>query len=105
MDWIGDRRDGDIRSQEGARPVGHRRERTFEVLKDLATGQLSDFDETVAIDIGRRLAASWILGGGYQRIGEMIRITARVIDVNTGEVVRTVKIDGNIKRFSTCRTR
>src|SRR4029078_9517396 len=58
-----------------------------------------DFDETVAIDIGRRLAASWILGGGYQRMAEMIRITARVVDVNTGEVVRHVKIDGKINEI------
>ena len=29
----------------------------------------------------------------------MIRITARVIDVNTGEVVKTVKIDGDIKEI------
>jgi adenylate cyclase len=66
------------------------------VLKDLQTGALNDFDETVAIDVGRRLGSSWILGGGYQRMGETIRITARVVDVNTGEVVRTVKIDGKI---------
>jgi len=75
------------------------RERTFEVLKNLTTGQLVDFDEKVAIDIGKRLGASWILGGGYQRMGEMIRITARVIDVNTGEVIRTVKIDGKISEI------
>lgn len=100
-DWIGsgiaETVTSDLKKVRGLSVIG--RERTFEVLKDLSTGQLSDFDETVAIDVGRRLAASWILGGGYQRIGEMIRITARVIDVNTGEVVRTVKIDGDIKEI------
>lgn len=100
-EWIGsgiaETVTSDLKKVRGLSVIG--RERTFEVLKDLSTGQLTDFDETVAIDIGRRLAASWILGGGYQRIGEMIRITARVIDVNTGEVIRTVKIDGNIKEI------
>lgn len=100
-EWIGsgiaETVTSDLKKVRGLSVIG--RERTFEVLKDLSTGQLSDFDETVAIDIGRRLAASWILGGGYQRIGELIRITARVIDVNTGEVVRTVKIDGNISEI------
>lgn len=100
-EWIGsgiaETVTSDLKKVRGLSVIG--RERTFEVLKDLGTGQLSDFDETVAIDIGRRLAASWILGGGYQRIGEMIRITARVIDVNTGEVIRTVKIDGNIQEI------
>ncbi|MFY9558489.1 MAG: protein kinase [Blastocatellia bacterium] len=97
-EWIGsgiaETVTSDLKKVRGLSVIG--RERTFEVLKDLATGALNDFDESIAIDIGRRLAASWILGGGYQRIGEMIRITARVIDVNTGEVVRTVKIDGKI---------
>lgn len=102
-EWIGsgiaETVTSDLKKVRGLSVIG--RERTFEVLKDLGTGQLADFDESVAIDVGRRLAASWILGGGYQRIGEMIRITARVIDVNTGEVVRTVKIDGNINEIFT----
>ena len=100
-EWIGsgiaETVTSDLKKVRGLSVIG--RERTFEVLKDLGTGQLADFDESVAIDVGRRLAASWILGGGYQRIGEMIRITARVIDVNTGEVTRTVKIDGNISEI------
>jgi serine/threonine protein kinase/Flp pilus assembly protein TadD len=100
-EWIGsgiaETVTSDLQKVRGLSVIG--RERTFEVLKDLTTGQLVDFDETVAIDIGRRLGASWILGGGYQRISEMIRITARVIDVNTGEVIRTVKIDGNISEI------
>jgi serine/threonine protein kinase/tetratricopeptide (TPR) repeat protein len=100
-EWIGsgiaETVTSDLKKVRGLSVIG--RERTFEVLKDLQTGALNDFDESVAIDIGRRLAASWILGGGYQRIGEMIRITARVIDVNTGEVVRTVKIDGKISEI------
>jgi len=53
------------------------------VLKDLATGSSATSDETVAIDTGGGLPRRGSSGGGYQRIGEMIRITARVIDVNT----------------------
>jgi serine/threonine protein kinase/Tfp pilus assembly protein PilF len=100
-EWIGsgiaETVTSDLKKVRGLSVIG--RERTFEALKDLSTGALREFDESIAIDIGRRLAASWILGGGYQRMGEMIRITARVIDVNTGEVIRTVKIDGNIKEI------
>lgn len=100
-EWIGsgiaETVTSDLKKVRGLSVIG--RERTFEVLKDIQTGALNDFDESVAIDIGRRLAAAWILGGGFQRIGEMIRITARVIDVNTGEVIRTVKIDGKISEI------
>src|SRR5262245_50255971 len=97
-DWIGsgiaETVTSDLKKIHGLSVIG--RERTFEALKDVTTGTLNDFDERVAIDIGKRLGASWILGGGYQRIGEMIRITARVVDVNTGELIKTVKIDGKI---------
>jgi serine/threonine protein kinase/tetratricopeptide (TPR) repeat protein len=97
-DWIGsgiaETVTGDLKRVKGLAVIG--RERTFEILKGLTTGSLADSEEAVAIDIGRRLGARWILAGGYQRMAEMIRITARVIDVSSGEVVRTVKIDGGI---------
>jgi non-specific serine/threonine protein kinase len=97
-DWIGsgiaETVSADLKNVKGLSVIG--RERTFEILKGLATGSLADSEEAVAIDIGRRLGARWILAGGYQRMAEMIRITARVIDVSTGEVLRTVKIDGKI---------
>jgi serine/threonine protein kinase/tetratricopeptide (TPR) repeat protein len=100
-EWIGsgiaETVTSDLKKVHGLSVIG--RERTFDVLKELTTGSLADFDETVAIDVGRRLGSSWILGGGYQRIGEMIRITARLVEVNTGEIVRTVKIDGKISEI------
>ena len=53
-------------------------------------------DESLAIDIGRRLGATWVVVGGFQRLGELVRITANFVDVATGEVRRTVKVDGRI---------
>ncbi|HSF24025.1 MAG TPA: FlgO family outer membrane protein [Blastocatellia bacterium] len=100
-DWIGsgiaETVTADLKNVKGLAVIG--RERTFEILKGLTTGSLADSEEAVAIDIGRRLGARWILTGGYQRMAEMIRITARVIDVNSGEVVLTVKIDGGISEI------
>jgi serine/threonine protein kinase/tetratricopeptide (TPR) repeat protein len=97
-DWIGsgiaETVTADLKNVRGISVIG--RERIFEVLKNLSTGQLGESDETLAIDIGRRLGARWIIVGGYQRIGEMIRITARAVDVETGELIKTVKIDGKI---------
>jgi non-specific serine/threonine protein kinase len=97
-EWIGsgiaETVTADLKKIRGLAVIG--RERIFETLKNLSSGQLAEFDGKFAIDIGRTLGATWILGGGYQKIGEMIRITARVIDVRTGEVIKTVKIDGKI---------
>ena len=63
--------------------------------------------ETVAADLdalglmvveGRAAGAAgdarWVVTGGYQRLGERLRITARLVEVSTGEVVRSVRLDG-----------
>ncbi|MFL6213291.1 MAG: protein kinase domain-containing protein [Blastocatellia bacterium] len=97
-DWIGsgiaETVTADAKKIRGLAVIG--RERIFEALKNLNSGQLEQSDEAIAIHLGRHLGARWILAGGYQKIGEMIRITARVNDVATGEIVKTVKIDGRI---------
>ncbi|HKP14366.1 MAG TPA: protein kinase [Blastocatellia bacterium] len=97
-DWIGsgiaETVTADAKKIRGLVVIG--RERIFEALKNLSSGQLAQSDEALAIHLGRHLGARWILAGGYQKIGEMIRITARVNDVRTGEIVKTVKIDGRI---------
>jgi non-specific serine/threonine protein kinase len=97
-DWIGsgiaETVTADLKNIHGISVIG--RERIFEMLKNIGSRGLHEFDEAIAIDVGRRLGAAWIIGGGYQRIASMIRITARFIDVETGTLVKTVKIDGDI---------
>ena len=48
------------------------------------------------IEIGRGLGARWIVAGAFQRFGPQIRITARFVEVDTGAVLRNVKIDGSL---------
>jgi TolB-like protein/Flp pilus assembly protein TadD/predicted Ser/Thr protein kinase len=71
------------------------RAQIFEMLKTIAAAPDAN-DERVAIDLGRRLGAWWVVGGAYQRLGRRIRITAQVIEVLTGALRKTVKIDGSI---------
>ncbi|HSE99029.1 MAG TPA: protein kinase [Blastocatellia bacterium] len=100
-DWIGsgiaETVTADLKNIHGVSVIG--RERMFEVLRSLGSRNLNDSDDSFAISLGRRLAASWIIGGGYQRIGEMIRITARFVDVGTGSLLKSVKIDGKISEI------
>jgi non-specific serine/threonine protein kinase len=72
------------------------RERVFEMLKHLGAAEASDADEKFAIEVGQRLGATWIVSGGFQRIGDMIRITARFLNATSGELVTSVKIDGKV---------
>jgi pentatricopeptide repeat protein len=85
----------DMKKIEGITVIG--RERIFELLRRWSVDQDEEIDETMATSIGREVGARWIVCGGYQKIGEMLRITARFVEVETGEVIKTVKIDGQMK--------
>jgi tetratricopeptide (TPR) repeat protein len=95
-EWIGsgiaETVSADLKSIHGLSVIG--RERIFDALRNLQSGEAQASDDRFAIDIGRGLGARWIVAGGYQRFGTEIRITARFVEVATGAVLRNVKIDG-----------
>ena len=41
--------------------------------------------------------AAWLVVGAVQHVGPLVRITARVVDVGTGEVVHLVRADGTMR--------
>ena len=49
--------------------------------------------------------AEWAIGGGIQRIGSMIRVTARLTDVRDGTVVTAVKVDGTVEQLADLQSR
>lgn len=59
----------------------------------------SDLDAPSTVKIGKLLGASLITTGAYQRSGSAIRLTARFVKVETGEVVGTAKVDGPASEF------
>ncbi len=97
-DWIGvgiaETVTADMKNIEGVAVIG--RELIYEVLRRWNADNQPDFDEKFATRVGREVGARWIIGGGYQRFGEMLRITARFVEVETGELIKTVKIDGRM---------
>ena len=97
-DWLGvgiaETVTADLKNVEGMIVIG--RELIYEALRRWNAEHQTDFDEKFATRVGREVGARWIIGGGYQRIGEMLRITARFVEVATGEVIKTVKIDGRM---------
>jgi eukaryotic-like serine/threonine-protein kinase len=95
-DWIGtgiaETVSSDLKNIHGLTVIG--RARVYDALRNLSTD--AHLNDSLAIDIGRRLGATWVVVGGYQRIGTMIRITANFVDVASGELRGTVKVDGKI---------
>lgn len=47
-----------------------------------------------ALEVARALGAQFVVSGAYQRVGEAIRITGRLVDLGDGSVVRATKVDG-----------
>ncbi len=95
-DWIGtgiaETVSSDLKNIHGLTVIG--RARVYDALRNLSSG--THLDESLAIDIGRRLGATWVVVGGFQRLGELVRITANFVIVETGAVKRTVKVDGRV---------
>jgi serine/threonine protein kinase/tetratricopeptide (TPR) repeat protein len=93
-EWIGsgiaETVTADLKNVQGLSVIG--RERIFDALRNM--GSDSAPEERFGINIGRTLGARWIVGGGFQRSGDHIRITARLVDVQTGALTKTLKIDG-----------
>ena len=51
-------------------------------------------DERMLREVSRRRGAAWLVTGGYQRLGDRVRITARLVDTETGAVAAGAKADG-----------
>jgi tetratricopeptide (TPR) repeat protein len=83
----------DLKNVEGLAVVG--RDRIHEALRRLGAPG-AEGDERLATRVGRAVGARWVVGGGVQRLGEVVRVTARLGEVETGALVRTVKIDGQV---------
>jgi non-specific serine/threonine protein kinase len=67
------------------------RERVVEMLR--AVGPHAS-EATLAVRVGAELGARYVIDGGYQSVGEPLRVTARVVDGCSGDVVQTLKVDG-----------
>lgn len=57
--------------------------------------QLSGFidESSYLVEVGRLLAVQYIVGGSVSRFGEMFTIEARIINVESGEIVKSVSED------------
>jgi eukaryotic-like serine/threonine-protein kinase len=93
-DWLGtgiaETVAADLKGIEGLTVIAP--ERIAEVLRRGGDGG----DEEAAIRVGRQVGARFVVSGGYQRLGDLVRVTARVTEVETGSVTRTVKLDGRM---------
>ena len=77
----------------------------LERAASLATIDAGDTDGEPAVEVGRRLGTPWVVAGGYQRIGDRIRITARLVHVASGTVTRAANVAGPLGELFTLQDR
>jgi hypothetical protein len=67
------------------------RERLLRVLEELHLGTTAVVDEATRLKLGRLAGARWMVFGGYQIIGDQMRLDLRVVEVETGKVRKAVQ--------------
>jgi serine/threonine-protein kinase len=94
-DWLGtgvaETLAADLKDAAGVTVIA--RERLLEAARRLG---LAEADEARGRELGHAVDADYVVGGGYQRLADQVRLTARITDVRRGVVAHTVKLDGTM---------
>ncbi len=75
------------------------RDRLEELLKEIELGEGPFMDPDTAQKMGKGLGAELIVTGAFLSMDPQMRIDARVVKVQTGEVLVTAKVLGNTDQF------
>jgi curli biogenesis system outer membrane secretion channel CsgG len=67
------------------------RERLILVLEELSLGSSALVDEATRLKIGRIVGARFMVFGGYFVLGNMMRLDLRLVEVETGRVVKAAQ--------------
>ena len=73
------------------------------VITDTVTARLADLPDVTIVTLGED--AAWTVGGGIQRVGDVVRVTARVVDLASGAVLTSVKVDGSVAELADLQNR
>lgn len=75
------------------------RDKLEALLKEQKLSNSKEFDPSTAAKVGKLLGAQVILSGGYFELMGSLRIDARFIDVETGKILKSDGVDGQITSF------
>ncbi len=74
------------------------RSRLEDALKEMNLSFAGIVDQSKAVELGRAVGANAILVGSFLEIGGLIRLNARLIDVETSKVLKAEVVQGNVGR-------
>jgi tetratricopeptide (TPR) repeat protein/predicted Ser/Thr protein kinase len=70
-------------------------QRLYDILKDMGREDQRAIDKTVASQIARKARAAKMLLGQINRLGQRTILTSQLLDVATGEVIKSQRVDGD----------
>lgn len=78
------------------------REQMNEILQEQGFQQSGMCDEaSCLVQVGKLVGVTYMVGGSVTRIGDLFSVSARIIDVRTGKIIRTATADvnGNLEKI------
>ncbi len=66
------------------------RQRLQLVLEELKLGTTSLVDDSTRLRLGKLVGATLMVFGGYQTIGDMVRLDVRLVEVESGRTIKAV---------------
>ncbi len=75
------------------------RDKLEEIIKEQDLSNSKRFDQATAIKMGKLLGAKCIMVGSYFEMIGNFRIDARLIDVETGKIIRSEGVTGSSEKF------
>ncbi len=85
-----------INDLRGARKNVVERDQLDKALAELALQKTNGNEESTAAAAGKLVGATHVVVGGFQRAGQQVRITARLVTVETGVVDGSAKVTGDL---------
>jgi curli biogenesis system outer membrane secretion channel CsgG len=67
------------------------RQRLLALLEELHLGSTALVDESTRLRLGRICGARWMVFGGFQTIGGQVRMDLRLVEVETGKVLKAAQ--------------
>lgn len=69
------------------------------VLKLLGCHTGESITEKEIINMGNILGVRWLVWGGFQKMGDAIRITSHFAEISSGEIIDSAKVDGTMEEI------
>ena len=60
---------------------------------------LTSTNDALARDVALGLGVDWLVTGGFQRLGDQMRVTAQIVNAETGTYSEAVKVDGQLDQL------